>query len=246
MKNIIIFGANSAIAKECVNLWSGKNNFYLIVRDKTKFDKFAAKLKIKNHGFVKIIEADLSNFNLHSQIWTQIINDKDIKKIDVLFLAQGKLENQITIQDNFNLIHENIKINVLSVISIITLATKTFEKQREGTIAVISSIAGDKGRSSNYIYGSSKAMLSCFLSGLRQRFSKSNVNILTIKPGIINTPMTKDLKKSFLSTSPKNAAKLIVKSIDKKKNVIYVPFFWFFIILIIKLIPEKIFKKLSF
>ena len=95
------------------------------------------------------------------------------------------------------IIDENIKINSLSVISIITQATKTFEKQREGTIAVISSIAGDRGRSSNYIYGSSKAMISCFLSGLRQRFSKSNVNILTIKPGIINTPMTKYLKKLY-------------------------------------------------
>ena len=245
MKNIVIFGANSEIAKECIKLWSGNCNFYFIVRKKYQLDNLISYLSNKNEGSIKIIESDLMNIESHPKIWNEIIKDPKFKKIDLLFLAQGKLENQLNIQNNFDLINENIKINALSIISIITLATNVFEKQKFGTIAVISSVAGDRGRASNYIYGSSKSFISSFLSGLRQRLSKLNVNVLTIKPGIINTPMTKKLKKSFLSASPQYAAQIIVKSIDRKKNIIYVPFFWYFIMFVIKIIPERIFKKLS-
>lgn len=245
MKNIVIFGANSKIAKECIKLWNEKSNFYLVVRKKNQLDELLKKLSNKNEGFIKVIEADLNNIKLHNKIWNEIINDVEFKKIDLLFFAQGRLENQFNIQNNYELIKQNIKINVLSIISLITLATKVFERQKFGTIAVISSVAGDRGRASNYIYGSNKAFITSFLSGLRQRLSKFNVNVLTIKPGIINTPMTRDLKKGFLTASPQYAAKIIVKSIEKKKNIIYVPFFWYFIMLIIRLIPERYFKKLT-
>ena len=107
------------------------------------------------------------------------------------------------------------------------------------------SVAGDRGRASNYVYGSAKAMLTAFTSGLRQRLYKSNVSVVTIKPGFVDTPMTSEFRKGFLWAKPTTVAALIVNAIDNKKAEVYVPLFWFFIIIIIKNIPNLIFKRID-
>jgi decaprenylphospho-beta-D-erythro-pentofuranosid-2-ulose 2-reductase len=119
-------------------------------------------------------------------------------------------------------------------------------KQNEtGTIAVISSVAGDRGRKSNYVYGSAKGGLTIFLQGLRNALSGSGVHVLTIKPGFVDTPMTNDFTKGLLWAKPEKVAKDIKRAIDKKKNIIYTPWFWRWIMLIIRLIPESVFKKMN-
>ena len=133
----------------------------------------------------------------------------------------------------------------MSVISLLTILANQLEHQGSGSIAVITSPSGDRGRQSNYIYGTAKGALTIFLQGLRNRLSKSNVHVLTIKPGFVDTPMTKDFKKGFLWVNPDVVSKGIYNAINKKREVVYLPFFWRYIMIIIKSIPEKLFKYLS-
>jgi short-subunit dehydrogenase len=120
-----------------------------------------------------------------------------------------------------------------------------FEKQKHGVITVISSVAGDRGRQSNYIYGSAKAGLSVYLDGLRNRLYSAGVAVVTIKPGFVDTPMTAHLKKGFLFASPEKVARDILRAIEKRKCVVYTPWFWRWIMFVIKSIPETIFRKLK-
>ena len=135
--------------------------------------------------------------------------------------------------------------NGLSVIALCTLLGNRFEAQGSGSIAVISSVAGDRGRQSNYVYGAAKGMVTRFLQGLRNRLAKENVQVLTIKPGFVDTPMTAAFKKGALWAQPADVARGILAAIDKGKDEVYLPGFWRLIMLVIRHIPEFIFKKLS-
>jgi short-subunit dehydrogenase len=126
-----------------------------------------------------------------------------------------------------------------------TLAANRLEAQQHGTLAVISSVAGDRGRQSNYLYGAAKAAVSTFSSGLRQRLAKSGIDVVTIKPGFVDTPMTQNLKKGALWATPDNVARGIVSAIDRRRSVVYLPWFWSVIMLAIKHIPEPIFKRIK-
>jgi len=138
-----------------------------------------------------------------------------------------------------------ITTNGTSVISLMTLAGEQLAQQGQGAIAVISSVAGDRGRQSNYVYGSAKALVSAFASGLRQRLAKKGVHVITIKPGFVDTPMTAHLKKGALWAKPDQVARDISRAIDKGQSIVYTPGFWRFIMLIIKHIPEFIFVKIA-
>ena len=126
----------------------------------------------------------------------------------------------------------------------LTLIANRFEAKKNGIICVISSVAGDRGRASNYVYGSAKAMVTAFTSGLR-RLHKSNVAVVTIKPGFVDSPMTAEFKKGILWTKPNAVAAKIIKTIDKRRDEIYVPFFWGLIIGVIRALPNKIFIRLK-
>jgi short-subunit dehydrogenase len=119
------------------------------------------------------------------------------------------------------------------------------QSAKHGSIAVISSVAGDRGRASNYLYGAAKAAVSAFLSGLRQRLHGDGVNVLTIKPGFVDTPMTRDFKKGPLWAKPGAVARGIVQAIDKRKAIAYLPWFWWGIMLIIKHVPEFVFRRVK-
>ena len=138
-----------------------------------------------------------------------------------------------------------IATNGTSVVSLMTLAGEQFAQQKAGTIAVISSVAGDRGRQSNYVYGSAKALVSAFASGQRQRLRKLGVNVMTIKPGFVDTPMTASFKKGALWAKPDQVARDILAGVDKGRSVVYTPGFWRFIMLIIKHIPEFVFVKIA-
>jgi short-subunit dehydrogenase len=135
--------------------------------------------------------------------------------------------------------------NAISYMALMTRLANVFEAQKWGCLAVISSVAGDRGRGSNYVYGAAKGAVSLFAQGLRNRLSKSGVVVVTIKPGFVDTPMTAHLKKNPLFAKPAPVGRRIYTAMLRGESVVYVPWFWWWIMLIIRNIPEAIFKKLS-
>lgn len=247
MKNIVIIGASSTIAQKYSEKWAKKGaKLFLVARNREKLQAISNDLKIKGASSIEIYCADLTKNELHQDI-LQKANDFLGDKIDVALIAHGTLPNQEECEKSLELTLQEFSNNCLSTVSLLTLLGNKFEEQKSGTIAVISSVAGDRGRASNYVYGSAKSALTVFCSGLRARLSKVGANVLTIKPGFVDTNMTKDLDlPGILVAKPEKVASEIDNAINKGLGEIYTPKFWWIIMTIIKLIPEPIFKKLKF
>lgn len=242
-KNILIIGATSAIAIEVARLYAKRgDNLFLIGRNQERLEAIANDLQVRG-ATVLYQPFDLNQVDQHEALIHFI--KENFPTIDIVLIAHGSLPKQKICENSFEATYHELMTNYLSTVSLLTYLANDFEKQKSGTLAIISSVAGDRGRQSNYIYGSAKGGLSIFLQGLRNRLSKSNVNVLTIKPGFVDTPMTQDFKKGLLWAKPNFVAKKIVSAIDKKQQVIYVPYFWKYIMCLIKSIPEKIFSRMS-
>jgi len=140
---------------------------------------------------------------------------------------------------------EAFQTNAISTIALLTEIANRFEARGRGVIAVISSVAGDRGRQSNYVYGAAKGAVNIFTQGLRNRLAKKGVAVVTIKPGFVDTPMTAHLPKNALFASPEYVGARIFKAIERREDVVYVPWFWFFIMTLIRHVPERIFKRLN-
>lgn len=241
-KNILIIGATSAIAEAVARIYAIQGaTLYLIARNEQRLATIAQDLKVRGAKDVFITSLNVDEFAKHEFVIQQVITQ--LKNIDIALIAHGTLPDQKVLEKDVQQTLHSYHTNALSVISLLTLLANQFEQQKTGTIAVISSVAGDRGRQSNYIYGSAKAMVSVFLQGLRNRLFFSKVNVLDIKPGFVDTPMVAHLKKGALWARPEVVAKDIVKAIEKKKSVLYTPFFWRYIMLIIRSVPECLFKR---
>lgn len=244
MANILILGATSAIAKHTTRLFAAdEHQLYLVARNKEKLKSMQQDMRVRGASEVHYEALDLADNSQHQALIKRAT--EAMGSIDTVLVAYGTLANQKNSQASYENTLKELQINCLSVISILTILANQFEIQKSGTIAVISSPAGDRGRQSNYVYGTAKGALSIFMQGLRNRLAKSKVHVLTIKPGFVDTPMTKEFKKGLLWVSPEVISKGIYKAIRKNREVVYLPFFWRFIMIIIKSIPEKIFKHLS-
>jgi short-subunit dehydrogenase len=185
---------------------------------------------------------DLNDLEGHAAMLD--LADSAMDGIDTVLIAHGKLSNQKVCEQSVRETLSEIKTNALSTICLLTRIANLFETKQAGVIAVISSVAGDRGRASNYVYGSTKAMVTAFTSGLRQRLYKSNVAVVTIKPGFVDTPMTASFEKGLLWAKPNLVAEKIMQAIDRRKDEIYIPAFWWAIMQMIKVIPKSVFKKL--
>ena len=244
MANIVILGATSAIAEQVARLYAlPENDLLLVARNLDGLTEIANDLNARGARQVESLQFDFSELDNIDAICSEVANR--MKVIDILFVAYGTLPNQQACMVNNNLAIAEIKLNYLSVVSVLTNLSGVMAEQGSGTIAVISSVAGDRGRKSNYIYGSAKGGLSIYLQGLRNELSSKGVNVLTIKPGFVDTPMTVDFRKGLLWVKPQKIARDIYKAINAKKDIIYTPWFWRWIMWIIKLIPERIFKRMN-
>lgn len=214
---------------------------HLVARNEQHVQAIASDLTVRGASEVTKYCLDLNNVDRHEELLSAAADA--LGSVDIVLIAHGTLSNQKACELSVEETLQEIQTNALSTISLLTLIANKFEAQKSGTICVISSVAGDRGRASNYVYGSAKAMLTAFTSGLRQRLYKSNVSVVTIKPGFVDTPMTSAFKKGFLWAKPNVVAALIVNAIDKKKAEVYVPAFWRAIVLLVKTIPMQTFKK---
>lgn len=244
-KNVLILGANSLIAQEFARSYIKNHsvNFFLISRSAKKLETTQKDLLARGAGKVETSALDLNKFKEHQQVFDQV-KDK-LGEIDLVVCANGTLPDQEKCEKDFELIFQEFKSNCLSIISFLTLVSNYFKQKRSGSIAVITSVAADRGRSSNYIYGSAKAGLQVFCDGLRNQLFHHNVHVCTVRPGFTSTPMTAHLKQGPLFVSAAVVGKLMVKAIDKKKNNVYTPWFWWAIMFIIRNIPEFVFKRLK-
>lgn len=247
LKRVVIFGATSAIAEQVARqLVSQGASLFCVGRNSDKLAAIVNDLKVRASTGQKIESfcLDLGDIKQHESIIEYA--QQSLGEIDAVLIAHGTLPKQNECEHSVELTLKEIETNALSVIGLLTLLGNYFEIKQKGVIAVISSVAGDRGRQSNYVYGAAKGMVSLFLQGLRNRLAKVNVDVVTIKPGFVDTPMTAGFEKSgFLWSKPEKIAQGIVKAMHKGKNEVYLPGFWWGIMLIIKHIPERIFKRLS-
>lgn len=243
MKKILIIGATSAIAEATARLWAARGDrLYLLARDQQRLEAIAADLKVRGAESVLLGTFDANDFEGHPDVLDKAV--KELDGIDLVLVAHGTLPDQRLCEVEFATTHEAFKTNTLSVLSLLTHLGNRFQQQGHGCIAVISSVAGDRGRQSNYVYGSAKAAVTAFLQGLRHRLERHGVHVLTIKPGLVDTPMTADFPKGGpLWAQPETVAEGIVKAVDKRKRVVYLPWFWTLIMLIVRHLPEWLFVK---
>lgn len=244
MTRVLVVGATSAIAEQCARIWARRgDDLYLVGRNEERLARVAADLTVRGAHGVGLYVIDLNDIAAHAAMLDRA--EAELGGLDIVLIAHGTLPDQRKCELDVELAIGQIGTNAVSVVSLLTLLANKLEPQQKGTIAIISSVAGDRGRRSNYVYGSAKAMVTAFTSGLRQRLHRSGVNILTIKPGFVDTPMTSEFQKSFMWAKAENVARTIVKACDGSGGVIYTPAMWRPIMTIIKLIPEAVFKRMS-
>lgn len=241
---IAIFGAASAMAVETARRLAGKDaEFFLVARSDDRLSAIKADLETRGAKVVGMARADLADCAIHERLVSDCA--QSLGKMDLALLAWGSLPDQDACQNSAELARREIENNFLSMVSLLTGLANVMEQAGHGTLAVISSVAGDRGRQSNYVYGCAKGGLTIFLQGLRNRLYKAGVKVLTIKPGFVDTPMTADFRKGALFVKPEVVAEGICRAIAKGRDVAYLPWFWLPIMLIIRHIPEFIFKRLK-
>lgn len=244
MIKILVIGATSAMAEHCARIWASRgDSLYLVARNEERLKTIAADLKVRGAKETHCYCINLNDIESHAAMLDAA--EAAMDGIGTVLIAHGTLSNQNACERSVEETLAEINTNAISTISLLVHIANRFEAKQAGTIAVISSVAADRGRASNYVYGSAKAMVTAFTSGLRQRLRKSNVAVVTIKPGFVDTPMTARFKKGLFWVKPASVASGIVRAIDQRKHEVYVPAFWWLIMLIVKLVPIGLFIKLK-
>jgi hypothetical protein len=244
MQKILVIGATSAIAEATARRWAARgDSLFLVARDASRVDAIAADLRVRGAAKVASFVMDATDTAAHAAMLATAL--AALGGIDIVLIAHGTLPEQNACEQSVEQTLAAIAANGTSVIALATLIGNLFEQQKAGVLAVIGSVAGDRGRQSNYVYGTAKGMVDIFIQGLRHRLAKSGAQALLIKPGFVDTPMTASFKKGALWAKPDDIARGIVHAIDAKRDVVYLPGFWRLIMLVIRHIPEKMFKKTS-
>ena len=243
MKKLLILGATSGIAQAYINLVAERfENIVLVARSKEKLESLADHVRTIADARVDTLVSDLSDISEHKGMLGSVLDT--MGGIDCILISYGELTDQSLCLSDPAYALEQFNLNGTSTISLSMGIANQLAVQGGGTLAVIGSVAGDRGRRSNYCYGAAKSAVDSFLAGLRSEMQQHKVHVLTIKPGFVDTPMTSSFKKGALWASADKVATDIDNAIVKRKNVLYTPWFWRYIMLIIKCIPEFIFKKL--
>lgn len=244
-QRIVILGATSAIATACARRWAAMGaQLFLVGRDTTKLSQTAQDLTLRGAASVYCYSLDLTDTHQHAALWQAV--DAQLHGVDIVLVAHGTLPDQAACERDAELTLHEISTNALSVIAVLTPLANQLAAQGSGSIAVISSVAGDRGRASNYVYGAAKAAVTTFCSGLRVRLRRCGVHVLTVKPGFVATPMTRDLAlPTALLATPERVAADILRAIQRRKAVIYTPYYWAVIMAIIRLLPNWLFSRLK-
>lgn len=243
MRRVLLIGATSAIVEAVGRHFAGDgDSIYLLGRSLKRMQQIADDYRLRGATSVDMECFDALDYAAHSPLIGRAIDA--MGGLDIALVGYGTLPDQAACEASFEDSRSALEINTISVISLLSHLASHFELQESGALAVISSVAGDRGRRSNYIYGTAKGAVSIYMQGLRARLSHKHVSVLTIKPGFVDTPMTEAFDKGPLWSTPERVARTIYKAILRGRNEIYTPWFWRWIMAVIRTIPESIFKRL--
>lgn len=241
-ENVLILGAASDMAVAIARKFAAEGYaITLAARNVDKLQAIEADLKVRFRGNVSSVRFDALDFTTHEQFYHSLS-----EKPDIVVCVFGLLGDQREAERNWKTCEQILFSNYVGAVSILNVVANDFEQRKKGTIVGISSVAGERGRQSNYFYGSAKAGFTSYLSGLRNRMYHHGVHVLTVKPGFVKTRMIENMKTPKpITATPKQVADKIFKSVKAKSNSIYVLPIWALIMLVIRSIPEGIFKKLK-
>lgn len=246
MGKVVVLGATSGIALEVERHLAYRGcEMLLIARSSQRLATLQTDLLARGAKQVLICDADLSSIQHHAGIVDFV--RCSFPGFDTVFLAYGSMHDQKDSEASVDILLDELNVNFVSACAILTLFAAELEYRRTGCIAAITSVAGDRGRRSNYIYGAAKGALSLFLQGLRSRLHPAGVKVITIKPGPVQTPMTDHLPSAGRFAAPEAVARDIVCALEgRSPDVLYTPKIWRYVMTAVEHIPETIFKRLSF
>lgn len=241
-KNVLILGATSDMAVAFAKKFAQEGySLTLAARNKEALQLTASDISIRFQVEVDAVPFDALDFESHERFYKSLKS-----KPDVAICVFGLLGDQLSAQKDWTACLTILNSNYTGAVSILNIIANDFENRREGIIVGISSVAGERGRQGNYLYGSAKAGFSAYLSGLRNRMTANGVHVMTVKPGFVKTKMLDNLKTPGpITATPDAVATAVYKAVIKRKDSIYVLWMWRWIMLIIKSIPESVFKKLK-
>jgi short-subunit dehydrogenase len=242
--NVLVVGATSAIAREAARAFAESGaRLFLTGRSESRLAEIADDLRVRGAERVETAILDMTDLAQHAAVVRAA--DESLGELDAVLVAHGTLPDQTACEGSVELTLAALAVNLTSTIALLTRLASLFEERGRGTIAVLTSVAGERGRRSNYVYGTAKAGLNVFLQGLRNRLHGAGVAVVTIKPGFVDTPMTAHLPKNLLFADPRDVGRAVHRAMLEGRDVVYVPWFWRPVMAGIRSIPEGIFKRLK-
>jgi decaprenylphospho-beta-D-erythro-pentofuranosid-2-ulose 2-reductase len=246
MKKVVVLGATSGIALEVQRQLARQGcELLLVARSAQRISELQCDLAVRGAQHVFTYAADLACVQQHAAIFD--FARRTFPDFDTVLLAYGSMHDQKDSETSVDVLLEELQVNFVSATAILTLFAAELEGRRSGCLAAITSVAGDRGRRPNYVYGSAKGALSLFLQGLRSRLHPAGVRVITIKPGPVQTPMTDHLPNAARFADPEQVGRDIAGALERRSpDVLYTPKIWRYIMGAVQQIPEGIFKRLSF
>ncbi len=242
-RGILVVGAASAIAEAALRLLAARGDaLFLVARDADRLEQIVADLRVRGAAQVGSAVLDVRDLAAHAPVIDRAI--ADLGQLDAVLVAHGTLADQAECERSVDALCREFEINATATLALLTELARRLEAQGHGTLAAITSVAGDRGRASNYVYGAAKAAVTTFLSGLRQRLHGKGVAVVTLKPGFIDTPMTRAFAKGMLWRMPARIAPRLVRALDVGTGTVYLPGFWRAIMAVIRSLPEPVFRRL--
>jgi decaprenylphospho-beta-D-erythro-pentofuranosid-2-ulose 2-reductase len=242
-RRVLIIGATSAIAAETARVFAAYGaRLFLTGRHSERLDAAAADLRVRGAVQAETALLEVTDIARHGEVLQAA--DAALGGLDVVLIAHGTLPEQARCEQSVAETLAALEVNFTATVALLTLLANRLEAARHGCIAVITSVAGDRGRQSNYVYGAAKGGVDRFLEGLRNRLFRSGVSVLTIKPGFVDTPMTAGVPKNLLFASPRRVGRAIYRAIEARRSVVYIPWFWRPIMFLVTALPESIFQRL--
>jgi short-subunit dehydrogenase len=242
-QRVLVVGATSAIAAETARVYAAYGaRLFLTGRDAGRLEAVAADLRVRGASAVEMALLDVTD---HARCGAVIDQAWDaFGGLDVALIAHGVLPDQARCQASADEAIAALDVNFVSAVAILTPLANRFEAAGRGCLAVITSVAGDRGRQSNYVYGAAKGGLDRFLQGLRNRLYRAGIAVVTLKPGFVDTPMTAAMSQGPLFVSARRAGRAAHRAIERRRDVAYIPWFWRPIMGVVRALPEALFKRL--